>query len=186
MEDREIIELYHRRDERAITETEEKYGPYCMRIARNLLDAREDAEECVSDTWYAAWTRMPPALPQCLRAFLGRITRSLSISRFRAAHAQKRGGGELEVLLSELEDCVPDPQGVEQAVEGRLLTGWIADWLESLGADERALFLRRYWYADGVQALAEQWGCTANQMARRMLRLRRSLKEFLESKGVCL
>ena len=98
MDDETIIKLYFQRSERAISETDAKYGPYCRSIALNILSVREDAEECLNDTWHAAWNRMPPDLPQCLRAFLGRITRNLSISRFRADHAQKRFSG-MEVLL---------------------------------------------------------------------------------------
>ena len=108
MEDKLIVDLYHARNEYAIVESEKKYGAYCRSIARNLLTLREDAEECVSDTWHAAWNRMPPEWPDCLKAFLGRITRNLSISRFRSGQAQKRRG--VEVLLSELEECVPSSQ----------------------------------------------------------------------------
>lgn len=185
MDDKDIVTLYHQRDERAIRESERKYGSYCRSIARNLLDAREDAEECVSDTWYAAWTRMPPELPQCLRAFLGRITRNLSISRFRANRAHKRYDG-MEVLLSELDDCVPDARGVEETADRNRLSGLISGWLDALPEDDRALFVRRYWYGDAVKDLAQRQGCTANQMAQRMLRLRRELKAFLESEGVCV
>ena len=185
MDDTEIIALYHRRDERAIAETDGKYGPYCRSIARNLLGVREDAEECVSDTWYAAWTRMPPERPQSLRAFLGRMTRNLSISRFRANRAQKRYSG-MEVLLSELDDCVPSSRDVEQETDQRRLSGLISDWLDSLPEDDCALFVRRYWHGDAVKDLAARQGCTAGQMAQRMLRLRRGLRAFLESEGVCL
>lgn len=185
MDDTEIIALYHRRSERAIAETDGKYGPYCRGIARNLLSIREDAEECVSDTWYAAWTRMPPERPQSLRAFLGRITRNLSISRFRSNRAQKRYSG-MEVLLSELDDCVPAPRDVEQVVDQKRLSALISGWLDGLAEDDRVLFVRRYWHGDAVKDLAQRQGCTANQMAQRMLRLRRALKAFLESEGVCL
>ena len=185
MDDKEIVALYHRRSEQAITETDGKYGPYCRSIAWNLLGVQEDAEECVNDTWYAAWTRMPPELPQCLRAFLGRITRNLSISRFRSNRAQKRYSG-MEVLLSELDDCVPAPRDVEQVIDQKRLSALISGWLDGLAEDDRVLFVRRYWHGDAVKDLAKDRGCTANQMAQRMLRLRRSLKAFLESEGVCL
>lgn len=109
MEDREIVALYHARDEGAISETAAKYGAFCLRIALNLLGIREDADECVNDTWLAAWRRMPPELPASLRAFLGRITRNLSISRYRQTRARKRYAG-MEALLSELDDCVPSPR----------------------------------------------------------------------------
>ena len=183
MEDREIIALYHRRCEEAIGETDRKYGGLCRRIAWNLLGVREDAEECVNDTWLAAWRLMPPEAPRALGTFLGRITRNLSISRFRANRAVKRDGG-LEVLLSELEQCLPDPAMVEREVERRELTGLVAEWLSAQPEEDRRLFLRRYWYGEQVKTLAAEEGDTQNRMAQRMLRLRRGLRHFLEEKGV--
>lgn len=185
MEDREIIALYFRRDEHAIEQTERKYGVYCTRIATNVLTSPEDAEECVSDTWHAAWNRIPPELPQSLRAFLGRIVRNLSISRFRANRAAKRCPG-MELLLSELEDCVPAPRSMEEEISRKQLAALLNQWLHSLPRDERRLFVLRYWYGEPVQKLAGEWGCTPNAMAQRLLRLRRQLRAMLESKGVVL
>lgn len=143
MEDREIVALYHARDEGAISETAAKYGAFCLRIALNLLGIREDADECVNDTWLAAWRRMPPELPASLRAFLGRITRNLSISRYRQTRARKRYAG-MEALLSELDDCVPSPATVEQTLDAMELTRHIEAWLGALPEREQRLFLRRY------------------------------------------
>ncbi|MCC8077133.1 MAG: sigma-70 family RNA polymerase sigma factor [Oscillospiraceae bacterium] len=185
MEDDEIVTLYQRRDEQAIRATAEKYGGYCLHIAQNLLGIREDAEECVNDVYFALWSRIPPELPRCLRTFLGRVTRNISISRFRALRAQKRYSG-MEILLSELDDCVPATENVERAAEQRALPGIISDWLESLPTDDCILFVRRYWYGDTTKALAQRTSCTENQMAQRMLRLRKSLKHYLEQKGVSL
>ena len=182
MEDTAIIALYWNRDEAAIAETDKKYGPYCLAIARNILSVREDAEECVSDSYHHAWNAMPPQRPDALPPFLGRIVRNLSISRWRRERAQKRYTG-LESLLSGLEECLPDPKGVEEAVEGRALTRQIERWLESLARDDRAVFLRRYWYGQEVQALAKDWGVRPNQMSKRLQRLRRSLKQALEQGG---
>lgn len=182
MEDAAIVALYWSRDEAAIAETQRKYGPYCRAIALNILSSREDAEECVSDTWHSAWNAMPPQRPGSLSAFLGRIVRNLAISRWRRERAQKRSGG-LEVLLSELEDCLPAPQGVEDAAEGRALTRRVEGWLEGLGREDRAVFLRRYWYGQPVKALAGEWGVAPNQMAKRLQRLRGQLKRELEQEG---
>ena len=183
MEDKTIIDLYFARDESAITETDRKYGAFCRRIALNILRLAEDAEECVNDTWYAVWNRVPPEIPQSLSAFLGRITRNLSISRYRANRAKKRGDG-LEILLSELEDCIPSPDSVESAAEHRELTEDINRWLASLSPDSRVLFVRRYWYGDAVGKLASEYGCTAAAMAQKLHRLRLKLKEFLSKRGI--
>ena len=185
MDDGAIIALYWSRDEGAIAETQRKYGAYCRAIAVNILGSPEDAEECVSDTLHRAWNAIPPQRPVSLPAFLGRIVRNLSISRWRRERAQKRYAG-LEVMLSELEECLPDPAGVEEAVEGRALTRRIERWLDGLSREDRAVFLRRYWYGEEVRALAKDWGVGPNQMAKRLQRLRKSLKRELEQEGYAL
>lgn len=183
MDDLAIIELYHRREERAIAESERKYGVLCRSIALRLLGIREDAEECVNDTYLAAWNRMPPERPQALGIFLGRITRNLSVSRWRRNHAKKRYNG-MELLLSELEDCVPAPGTVEENLEQRQLARSISAWLDGLEDGDRWIFIRRYWYGDQVKELAAERGEGANALSQRLLRLRKGLRAFLESKGV--
>lgn len=185
MEDQQIIELYFQRDERAISETAAKYGGFCTHIAMNILSVKEDAEECVSDTYFSAWKQIPPTVPEVFKAFLGRITRNLSITKFRAMRAKKRFNG-LEVMLSELEDCIPAAVSVEQIVEAKQLSEYISVWLESLSEEECALFVRRYWFGEEVQVLAKRCGITAGHMAQKMHRLRKNLKSFLEQKGVAV
>lgn len=185
MDDKQIIEMYFARDEQAIRETENQYGKFCLRIAMNILNIREDAEECVNDTYYSVWKQIPPTVPESFRAFLGRITRNLSISRFRALRAKKRYSG-MEIMLSELEDCVPSSVSVEQSVEAAQLSEYISDWLDSLSDEDCALFVHRYWLGDEVQFLATKCGITAPQMAQRMYKLRKSLKAALDEKGVAL
>lgn len=185
MEDYAIVALYWNRDENAIAETDRKYHGYCWSIAWNILSSREDAEECVSDTWHNAWNAMPPQKPNSLSAFLGRIVRNLSLSRWRRDHARKRYGG-MDALLSELEDCLPAPGAVEELLEQRELTELLERWLERLDKEDRVLFLRRYWYGDAVRDLAGQWGVSPNRMTKRLLRLRGELKAVLEQGGVAV
>ena len=183
MDDPAIVALYHSRDEQAIAETEKKYGALCRGVALRLLGVREDAEECVNDTWHAAWNAMPPERPRALSAFLGRITRNLAVSRWRRDHAQKRYDG-MEVLLSELADCVPAPGTVEEHLERRELAQAISAWLDALEEADRRLFVRRYWYGDAVKDLAEELDAGANATAQRLLRLRKGLRAALEAGGV--
>ncbi len=183
MEDAAIIELYHKREEQAIAESNRKYGGMCRSIALRLLGLMEDAEECVNDTWYAAWNKMPPDRPASLGAFLGRITRNLSISRFRRDRAQKRYAG-MEVLLSELEECVPSPGTVEESMERHALADAISAWLDELKDADRWLFIRRYWYAEPVKELARVLNEQPNTCSQRLNRLRKGLRAYLESKGL--
>ena len=185
MEDKQIIKLYFQRNETAIVETSTKYGVFCHKIAMNILSIREDAEECVNDTYHSVWNQIPPTNPDSFRAFLGRITRNLSISRFRALHAQKRYAG-MELMLSELEECIPSQNTIERTIESKELSEYINEWLTALAEQDAMLFIRRYWYGDSVQDLAKKTDTTAAKMAQTMLRLRKSLKAYLEQKGVTL
>lgn len=185
MDDKQIIDLYFQRNETAITETATKYGAFCHKIALNILSIREDAEECVNDTYHSVWNQIPPTNPCSFRAFLGRITRNISISRFRALRAKKRYNG-IELMLSELEECVPDSSNVEQTIEAKELSSYINAWLYIQSEKDAVVFIRRYWYGDSVQDLAKKSGTTAAKMAQTMLRLRKSLKAYLEQKGVSL
>lgn len=182
MRDEAIIGLYFRRDERAIDETRVKYGGFCSKIALNLLGLREDAEECVNDTYLAAWDSMPPERPGALGAFLGRITRNLAISRYRRNRALKRYSG-LEAQLEELADCLPAETDVEMEIERRELGRIISDWLDTLPEGDRNMFVRRYWYGESVEALSRERGDRANSVAQRLRRLRLALRAVLEREG---
>ena len=185
MEDWQIIELYFERNENALAETAKKYGIFCLRIAMNILNFREDAEECVNDTYHTTWNQIPPTRPDSFKAFLGKIVRNCSISKYRAIHAKKRGNG-MDVMLSELNDCIPASGNVEQELEAKELSEYINAWLAELSAEDRALFVRRYWYGEEVRELAALCGLSGAQMSQKMLRLRRKLKAYLEEKGVVL
>ena len=182
MEDHEIVALYWQREERAIVETDRKYGAFCHRIALNLLGVREVAEETVNDTWQEAWTSMPEEKPDRLRAWLGRVVRNLSVDRWRRDHRQKRFAG-IETLLSELEDCVPSAETAEGAVEAAELAKAIDTWLRTLPREDAVLFLRRYWNGMSLKELAGERGVAPNRLAQRMYRLRLELKSALEKEG---
>ncbi|MBQ8647783.1 MAG: sigma-70 family RNA polymerase sigma factor [Oscillospiraceae bacterium] len=184
MEDHAIVELYWARESRAIEESDRKYGRLCRSLAADLLASREDAEECVNDAWLRAWNTMPPQRPGSLGAFLARITRNLSIDRWRAARAKKRGEG-LTLLTDELEDCVPAPAAGDVA-ESREIARVIGRWLESLPAADRVAFVRRYWYGQRLDELAASLGEQPARMAQRMYRLRLALRRALEEEGVSL
>jgi len=183
MEDVQIIDLYWQRNEQAIQETDTKYGNFCHNLAMNILHSIQDSEECVSDAYTRCWDTMPPQRPNSLRAYLGAILRNLSISRYRSAHAQKRFGGA-EVLLSELEDCIPSPESVQRRVEAEELGRLISDWLDCLPQEDRVLFIRRYWNGDAVKGLASELGIRPNALTKRLLRLRESLRHHLEGEGI--
>jgi len=185
MEDIQIIELYNARIETAISETDNKYGRMLYGIALNILSNHWDSEEVVNNTYIKVWNAIPPERPNSLGAYLGRITRNLSINRWHEQRAKKRYNGA-EMLLSELSDCVPTAQTVETVIEVRELAQVIDRWLGTLSTDNRVLFLRRYWFGDAVDLLARECETSANKMAGRLYRLRQSLKKALEMEGISL
>lgn len=185
MEDSQIIELYWQRDEQAIRETDQKYGKFCFGIAKNILTIREDAEECVSDTYHQVWAAIPPQRPVCFQSWLGRIVRNAAINLWNKNHAQKRYAG-MTALLHELEECIPAAQTTEQALAEKELARLIERWLHTLSPEERILFVHRYWYGVPLQELAARQGTVPGRIAGKMHRLRRDLKSVLEKEGVCL
>jgi RNA polymerase sigma factor (sigma-70 family) len=185
VEDHEIINLYWNRDEAAIRETSDKYGRFCHSLAINILSVTEDAEECVSDAYHKAWNSIPPERPYAFRAWLGRIVRNLSINRWHHNRAQKRYSG-IEILLSELSDCIPDSKTTEKILESKALSQHISEWLDTLTHMERLLFIRRYWNGDQLKHLAAITGASQNKLAGQMYRLRSRLKTYLTEKGVSI
>ncbi len=186
MEDRQIIELYWRRDENAIAQSEQKYGAYCRAVAQKILRIAEDVEECVSDTWLAAWNAMPPARPAVLRTFLGRLSRNVSVNRSLYRSAQKRGGGEVPLALEELRDCAAGGGSAEDAVETAELGRLIDTFLRTLPAEECDLFLRRYWYLDPIDEIARRFHLRSGTVKTRLHRTRRKLRDYLMEEGYAL
>lgn len=184
MEDKQIIELFWQRSESAIAAVAEKYGSYCSKIAENILNRKEDAEECVNDTWMSAWENIPPDSPNCLGAYLGRITRNLSLNRAKYYAAEKRGRGQRELVLSELEGCLPAGKGIEQEMDERFLTEAIQRYLLSLPADRRNIFIRRYWYMMPVKDIAKTYGISESKTVTLLFRMRKALKTYLEKEGI--
>ena len=185
MDDTKIIELFWKRDQSAIEQTAEAYGRYCRKIAFNILGVEEDVEECLNDTWLGAWNSIPPARPDCLSAFLGRITRNLVISRYRAGHALKRTGDRLSESLDELGDfAAPSSDNVEEAVDRKSLETAINKYLDSVSEKQRKLFVRRYFYMDSVAEIAQMYGLGQSDVKVTLLRMRRSLKKVLEEEGL--
>lgn len=180
MEDYDIIALYFDRNERAIRETEDKYGEFCHGVAMRILGNRQDAEECVSDTYLRTWNAIPPQRPSSLKAFLGKITRNLSIDRLRHKHIS-RHDSDLEIMLSELEPYLPAREEEESA-----LTELLDGFLSGLEPPERQLFMGRYWHGYSVNRLADHYGMTPNAVSLRLHRTREKLRNYLEKGGYFL
>ena len=183
MEDIEIVNLYWERNPNAIKETTSKYGRYCKSIAKNILGNNEDAEECVNDTYLNAWNSIPPHRPSVLSTYLGKITRNLSFDRFRNRNADKRGGGEIELVLDELAECVSGTESVEQEIEKNELVRTINSFLETLSQEKCSIFLCRYWYAIPISEIAKRFDMTEGNVSVTLNRIRSKLKIYLIERG---
>ncbi len=186
MKDTEILDLYWKRDERAITETQHSYGRYCHSIAYHILHDREDSDECVNDTWLRAWFAIPPKKPERLSLFLGTITRNLSFDKWKRKNAAKRGNGEMDMVLDELIECIPAVHSTEDAVEEAELERMIDTFLHTLSEKDCNVFLRRYWYAEEYGEIARRYGMNLNTVKTSLFRTRNKLKLFLEREGIIL
>lgn len=182
MEDRAIIDLYWSRNEQAVKETEEKYGAYCRSIAWNILHNRQDTEECVNDTWFRAWNSMPPHRPCILRAFLGKITRNQALKRYEADRAQKRGGGQLPLVLQEMDGCLSD--GPELQLEAAELGRALDRFVRTLPRKDCCVFVRRYWFLDPVEDIARRYRMAVGTVKSSLHRSRKKLRQHLEQEGL--
>ena len=186
MSDEEIIALYFARDEQALAKTDVKYGPYCFALAHSILPSREDAEETVSDTYLKAWQAIPPKRPSVLRLFLAKITRNLAFSRWRSMTAQKRGGGELPLVLEELGECVGSGEDIGAALEAKELTKTIAAFLNTLSQQEQNIFLRRYFFVEDAGVIASRYGLGRDAVNKSLSRTRKKLRAHLIQEGYTL
>lgn len=183
MEDTAIIDLFVARDELAIAETDRKYGNYCYRIAERILNNREDAQETVNDTFLHTWNAIPPERPGFLRQYLGTITRNLAFSRWRCRSADKRGGGEMDLVLEELAYCIPGGERPEQKLDEKELVMTICRFLDTLPRREQDIFLRRYFYVEESDQIAARYGMKRSNVLRILSRTRIKLKTYLTQEG---
>ena len=184
MDDNEILDLYFARSEQAIVQTDQKYGFYCYSIAKRILSDPLDAEESVNDTYLAAWNSIPPQNPAVLATFLGKITRHLSIDRWRRTRAFKRGGGQMELALEELKDCVSGAGTLENDLIRRETLGAVNRFLGQLSVVERNVFLCRYWYLESSQEIAEHSGFSQTKVRSMLHRIRGRLDTYMEKEGL--
>ena len=183
MDDKRIVELYFERSETAIRETEKKYGKYCHYIAYNILYSEQDAEECVNDTYLAAWESIPPHKPVRLSTFLGKLVRNISLNRYQYDHAQKRTAPPT-VILDEVQECIPDPDSDQPLSDEIALRDAINGFMHTLSKKTRIIFVRRYWYFCAIKDIASSLGLSESYVKVSLLRTREKFKSYLEKEGI--
>lgn len=183
MDDEKIVQLYFDRNEKAIEETANKYGRYCTSIATNILGNLQDAEECVNDTYLQAWNSIPPHRPTALSTFLGKIVRNLSFNRYKHNTRDKRGGGEIPLVLDELAECVSDRDDVPHGYAMKELVSAINDFLDTLPETKRNVFVCRYWFTDSIADIAKRYGMERATVSMMLSRTRTQLHNYLTKQG---
>ena len=186
MDDDKIVELYWQRNESAINETKVKYGNYCRSVAYRILNNNEDAEECENDTYLEVWKTIPPQKPKILSAYLGMIARQKAIDKWRKKTADKRGGGEFQLSLNELEYCISDKNIITEEIETKEIAGKISEFLRTLPSNECNVFLRRYWYFDSINDICKRYGYGQSKVKMMLKRTREKLVSYLEKEGMLI
>lgn len=186
MDDRNIIELFFARDEKALSESQKKYGRYCESISRNILSSDEDAEEVLNDTLLSAWNSIPPEEPKSLKVYLGTLARNISFDRYRKMTAEKRGGCEIAVCLEEAEEFLADTKSISEEYEKREFTKFLNEFLHSLPERECDIFVRRYYYCDSTADIGSRFALKEANVLVILSRTRKKLRKALEKGGYTL
>ena len=184
MDDKEIVDLYFQRNEDAITCTDAKYGRYLGKISFNILKDSLDAEECVNDTYMKAWNTIPPKRPDVLGAFLAAVTRNLSLDKYKYKYAAKRSGNQFALLLSELEECIPDASDIDRRLEDEEISAVITDFLRGRSEDARKIFVLRYFHCSPVSEIAQKLGFSQSKVNSSLFATRNALKKHLLNEGI--
>lgn len=182
--DEKIIELFFERNDRAVNEIQMKYGKLCFTVAMNILGDREDAEECVNDTYLGAWNSIPPNRPNALSAYLIKITRNLSLKKLRFERTEKRGGGEGNFSFDELSECIPDGSDVSKSIEASELSKHISDFLRKIPETDRRIFVLRYFYCDSIEEISKRFGFGESKVKMKLSRTRKKLSAYLTERGL--
>lgn len=184
MEDVQIVELFWERSERGLTELAAKYGGLCFRVAYNILENREDSEECVNDTYMSAWETIPPHRPSTLSSFAAKLTRNNALNRRRFLRREKRGGGRAELLISELNECVSSENTAEEKFDEAYAAAIIGEYLRSVSGSKAAVFVHRYFFCCTIEELSARTGYSEAKITSMLFRMRNELRKRLEKGGV--
>ena len=183
IDDNSIIALFFDRSEKALETLDIKYGKLCHKLSYNILNNRQDAEECVNDAYLGVWNAIPPAKPDPLRAYVCKVVRNISLKCYYKKEAEKRNSA-YDVAIQELEDCLPAPKTVHEELETRELTLMIENFLDTLSDENGVIFLRRYWFFDTYAEIAARTGISEKSVSMRLVRIRKQLKKFLAKREV--
>ena len=183
IDDEKIIEMFFERSEQGIRELDIKYGKICHNLSYNIVNSRQDTEECVNDAYLGAWNAIPPVHPNPLLSYIVKIVRNISLKIYWRKEAAKRSGHST-IALEEIEGYIADPKTVEDEIEARELARIIEEFLNTLTLENRVIFMRRYWFADSYKDIAEFIGLSEKNISVRLTRIREKMKQYLIEREV--
>ena len=183
IDDEKIIDLFFERSEQGIRELDNKYGTVCHNLSYNIVNNRQDAEECVNDAYLGAWNTIPPVRPNPLLSYIVKIVRNISLKIYWRKEAAKRNG-HYTIALEEIEGYIADQKTVEDEIEARELARIIGEFLDTLTLENRVIFMRRYWFADSYKDIAEFMGLSEKNISVRLTRIREKMKQYLIEREV--
>ena len=184
MDDNQIIEMYISRNQKAVEETNNKYGKYCRSVAYNFLKNKEDVSEAVNDTYLGAWNSIPPNIPERLSVFLGKITRNICLNMLRSKNARRRGSSESEIIFEEVSECICSGANAPARIEAKELAVFIDTFLSQLPETERRVFVRRYWHFDSLEKISVQYGFSISKVKSMLFRIRRKLQKEMRKENL--
>lgn len=184
MDDTAIIKLFQDRSQNAVSAASEKYGGYCFTVADNILNCKEDSEECVNDTFMKVWNVIPPEIPKALKAFVEKITRNLALDRVKMLHRKKRGSGRYEAVLSELDEMLCSRDNIEKELEDKEIARALNKYLVSLDSESRTVFICRYFYFDSIKSIADKIERDENRVNYLIRKTKDGLGRQLEKEGL--
>ena len=183
IDDEKIIDLFFERSEQGIRELDNKYGTVCHNLSYNIVNNRQDAEECVNDAYLGAWNAIPPVRPNPLLSYIVKIVRNISLKIYRRKEAAKRNG-HYTIALEEIEGYIADQKTVEDEIEARELARIIGEFLDTMTLENRVIFMRRYWFSDSYKDIAEFMGLSEKNISVRLTRIREKMKQYLIEREV--
>ena len=183
IDDEKIIKLFFERSEQGIRELDIKYGKICRNLSYNIVNNRQDAEECVNDAYLGAWNAIPPVRPNPLLSYIVKIVRNISLKIYWRKESTKRSG-HYTIALEEIEGCIADQKTVEDEIKTRELARIIEEFLDTLTLENRVIFMRRYWFADSYRDIAEFVGLSEKNISVRLTRIREKMKQYLFEREV--
>ena len=182
--DQKIIALYFQRDEEALTHTDKKYGKGCKSLSYNIVKSFEDCEECVNSSYYKVWDTVPPKRPDSLKVYLMKIVRNISINLYERNRTKKRGFGEIDLVLEDIAEIIPDNSSMEQISDDITVKNVINFFLSGLTEEKRNIFIMRFFYVKSMKEIAEELYISEGKVKMILRRLKDELRELLEKEGV--